>query len=344
MATVGHVAVGLAAARAYNDGRQPRWPVAAAWSALALLPDADVIGFPLGIHYEEAWGHRGATHSLVFALAAGLIVGLAARWFRRPFARTAAFASLTIGTHGLLDTLTDGGLGCALLWPFDLTRYFAPWRPITVAPIGLGMLSVYGAIVVVAECVLFAPLLFVALRSVTLRLKKTALGALVGLWLVAAWLFASTDPVRDRVVAFVLRDKTVFTEAFSEGAFRTIANGTSDEEIRRLLGTPYGQGWFYQSAAQPDERAGETAAASLRECRSIRFEKGVVLMVREIDACRALGIQPGTSIDDVSRRLGSPSESCWVYSWSPGWVFRMRMVCFDHAKVDAVVAGWALSE
>jgi len=54
MATVGHVAVGLAAARAYNDGRQPRWPVAAAWSALALLPDADVIGFPLGIHYEEA--------------------------------------------------------------------------------------------------------------------------------------------------------------------------------------------------------------------------------------------------------------------------------------------------
>jgi hypothetical protein len=56
MATVGHVAVGLAAARAFNDGRQPRWPVAAAWSALALLPDADVIGFPLGIHYEA----RGA--------------------------------------------------------------------------------------------------------------------------------------------------------------------------------------------------------------------------------------------------------------------------------------------
>ena len=64
----------------------------------------------------------------------------------------------------------------------------------------------------------------------------------------------------------------------------------------------------------------------------------------EVDACRALGIQPGTSIDDVTRRLGSPSESCWVYSWSPGWVFRMRMVCFDHAKVDAVVRGWALSE
>jgi len=344
MATVGHVAVGLAAARACNDGRQPRWPVAAAWSALAVLPDADVIGFPLGIHYEAAWGHRGATHSLAFALAAGLVVGLAARWFKRPFARTAAFASLTIGSHGLLDTFSDGGLGCALLWPFDLTRYFAPWRPIPVAPIGFGMLSVYGLIVVVAECVLFAPLLFVALRPVTLRLKPAAIGALMGPWLVAAWLFASTDPVRDRVVAFVLRDKTVFTEAFSEDAFRTIASGTSDEEIRRLLGTPYGQGWFYESAVQADERADETAAASLHECRSIRFEKGVVIQAREVDACRALGIQPGTSIDDVSRRLGSPSESCWVYSWSPGWVLRMRMVCFDHAKVDAAVAGWALSE
>jgi inner membrane protein len=344
MATVGHVAVGLAAARAYNDGRQPRWPVAAAWSALALLPDADVIGFPLGIHYEAPLGHRGATHSLVFALAAGLVVGLAARWFKRPFARTAAFASLTIGSHGLLDTLSDGGLGCALLWPFDLTRYFAPWRPIPIAPIGFGMLSVYGVIVVLAECVLFAPLLFVALRPAAMRLKATAIGALVGLWLVVAWLVASTDPVRDRVVAFVLRDKTVFTEAFSEDVFRTIAIGTSGEEVRRLLGTPYGQGSFYPSPARADVRARETAAASLHECRSIRFEKGVVLMAREVDACRALGIQPGTSIDDVTRRLGSPSESCWVYGWSPGWVFRMRMVCFDHAKVDAVVRGWALSE
>ena len=24
--------------------------------------------------------------------------------------------------------------GCAFFWPFDLTRYFLPWRPIPVAP------------------------------------------------------------------------------------------------------------------------------------------------------------------------------------------------------------------
>jgi inner membrane protein len=48
------------------------------WSALSLLPDADVVGFSLGLEYGDPWGHRGATHSLAFALAVAAIVGLAA--------------------------------------------------------------------------------------------------------------------------------------------------------------------------------------------------------------------------------------------------------------------------
>jgi hypothetical protein len=58
----------------------------------------------------------------------------------------------------------DGGLGCALLWPFDLTRYFAPWRPIPVSPIGLSFLSPYGLMVALTELVFFAPLFVYALR------------------------------------------------------------------------------------------------------------------------------------------------------------------------------------
>jgi inner membrane protein len=38
----------------------------------------------------------------------------------------------------MLDMFTNGGLGCALFAPFDNTRYFFPWRPIKVAPIGVG--------------------------------------------------------------------------------------------------------------------------------------------------------------------------------------------------------------
>ena len=284
MATVGHVAAGLVAARGFHEGRRPRLTEAVWWSAVALLPDADVIGFPLGIHYEDPWGHRGAAHSLVFALAAGLVLGFAARWFKRPFARTAFWASIAIGSHGLLDTLTDGGLGCALLWPFDLARYFAPWRPIPVAPIGLAMFSRFGLIVLLTECVFFAPLLVIAWRPAHARRPApAAIGAVTAVWLLAMWLLVSTDPVRENVVAFLLRDRTMFTDGYSEQSFRSIAKGTSDLEVRRLLGTPH-------------------------------------------------------------RVLGGPRESCWVYSWSQRFAFRLRMVCFDHTTVDGVVSNWALTE
>ncbi|HYX92236.1 MAG TPA: hypothetical protein VE782_11770, partial [Myxococcaceae bacterium] len=43
--------------------------------------------------------------------------------------------------HGLLDALTDGGLGAALFWPLTAARCFAPVLPIPVAPIGPGIFS-----------------------------------------------------------------------------------------------------------------------------------------------------------------------------------------------------------
>src|SRR5204863_5794855 len=136
-----------------------------------LLPDVDVIGFALGVNYGDPWGHRGATHSFAFSAALGLAVGLAARWFKRPPARTGLIATAVLASHAILDTMTDGGLGCALFWPFDLTRYFAPWGPIQVAPIGLAFLSPYGAIVAMSEITLFLPLFIFALRTSDFRLQ-----------------------------------------------------------------------------------------------------------------------------------------------------------------------------
>jgi inner membrane protein len=135
------------------------------WSALAFLPDADVIGFGFGIRYGDEWGHRGATHSLMFALIVGVLVGAVAPVFNQRAVRTGVFATLVLASHGILDTLTNGGLGIALFWPFDLTRYFAPWTPIPVAPIGLGYFSPYGLSVAVFEAVVFSPLFWYALRS-----------------------------------------------------------------------------------------------------------------------------------------------------------------------------------
>ena len=72
-------------------------------------------------------------------------------------------AVAVVASHPLLDTLTNGGLGCALFWPFDRTRYFAPWHPIPVAPIGLAFFSVYGMLIAVVEALLFSPILLFSL-------------------------------------------------------------------------------------------------------------------------------------------------------------------------------------
>lgn len=113
------------------------------WVAGALVsvfPDIDVIGFRFGIPYGDIWGHRGFTHSLLFAAllsaaAAGILhskkdLGMG----RFPLL---AYLFLATASHGLLDAMTNGGLGVAFFSPFDNTRYFLPWRPILVSPISL---------------------------------------------------------------------------------------------------------------------------------------------------------------------------------------------------------------
>jgi inner membrane protein len=145
----------------------------AAWSALSMLPDADVIGFGFGVAYGDPLGHRGASHSLFFAALVGAIVGLTALRFGVPRVRAWLLATVVLASHGVLDTFTNGGLGCALFWPFDLTRYFAPWRPIPVSPIGLGFLSAYGAYVATFELILFSPLFFFGLRRAARKTPGT---------------------------------------------------------------------------------------------------------------------------------------------------------------------------
>jgi inner membrane protein len=158
MPSVGHIAVGLAAARAR---RAPAGVPTAAWGGLLVvcscLPDLDVLAFSFGIPYAAPFGHRGAAHSLAVAALCGLLVGLVAWAMGLPAVTLGAAAALVMATHGLLDTLTDGGLGIAFVWPFSNARYFAPWRPIPVAPIGLRLFASGGIHLMLHECILFLP-------------------------------------------------------------------------------------------------------------------------------------------------------------------------------------------
>lgn len=105
----------------------------------SMLPDVDVIGFRFGIHYDDFWGHRGFTHSLLFAAILAAVITTALRRRIRSKISLFVFAYLfvTSASHGLLDSMTNGGLGVAFFSPFDTSRYFLPWRPIRVSPIGI---------------------------------------------------------------------------------------------------------------------------------------------------------------------------------------------------------------
>ena len=153
----GHIAVAYALGKSLN----PVWHSKRFWLLTALccvLPDADVLGLVFGIPYEHVLGHRVLTHSIVFAIVVGIFMPklLAAdlSYQVRRYWILAIYFSLVILSHGVLDAWTDGGLGVAFFAPFDGTRYFFPWRPITVSPIGLTQFfSSWGLAVLFSELV-----------------------------------------------------------------------------------------------------------------------------------------------------------------------------------------------
>jgi inner membrane protein len=162
MASFGHIALGLAAGRIYcakGASRRSLLTAMGVFSALSLAPDLDVVSFALGIPYSAVLGHRGATHSIGAAVLAGAIAWVVCR--PAPW-RATLLTTLVVLSHALLDTLTNGGLGCALFWPFSNERFFAPVTPIPVAPIGLGMLSERGFLVLVVELLMFLPVVIYA--------------------------------------------------------------------------------------------------------------------------------------------------------------------------------------
>lgn len=146
--TVTHAIVPLAVAVALGPARvSPK--LALAGAAMAVLPDVDVIGFRFGIEYGDDWGHRGASHSFLVAIVCAGAVSLL--WREARSLLGFLFLALATASNGLLDAMTDGGLGVGLLWPWDAARYFAPVTPIRVSPIGLGFFSERGLLTLWSE-------------------------------------------------------------------------------------------------------------------------------------------------------------------------------------------------
>jgi inner membrane protein len=123
----------------------------------SVLPDADVIGYRwLYVPTYEFFGHRGFFHSPFFAALLGILIvsvfyrreGIfSKRWWTYFF-----YFFILTASHGLLDALTNGGNGIALLSPLTNERYFFPWTPIEVSPLSVGaFVSRRGLVVLTSE-------------------------------------------------------------------------------------------------------------------------------------------------------------------------------------------------
>lgn len=124
-----------------------------AGSACSVIPDLDVIGFSFGIKYSDMLGHRGLTHSISFAAGLAAVTSLTV-FHDSHDSQPVIFLFLFLSTlsHPMLDALTNGGLGVGFFAPFSKKRYFFPYRPIKVSPIGLiGFLSPRGFDVLLSE-------------------------------------------------------------------------------------------------------------------------------------------------------------------------------------------------
>jgi inner membrane protein len=133
MATIyTHAFVGVALGAVFARRRLPVpfWGLAA---LPPIVPDFDIFS---PAYYGDPWGHRGFTHSLLFALAVGLVAaGLTFRSFKVRFWDLLGFFFVITASHGILDALTNGGYGIPFLWPFS-DRRFGPMGPIQVQDIG----------------------------------------------------------------------------------------------------------------------------------------------------------------------------------------------------------------
>ena len=127
--------------------------------ACSTLPDLDVIGYRwLYIPYYDFFGHRGFFHSPFFAAILGLLIACTfyrkEGLFSKQWWKYFLYFFILTASHGILDALTNGGLGIALLSPFTNSRYFFPWTPLEVSPLSIkGFLSQLGLVVFMSELI-----------------------------------------------------------------------------------------------------------------------------------------------------------------------------------------------
>jgi len=103
------------------------------------LPDYDyLIGLFKG---DLMWGHRLVTHTFLFPLLTGALIGLGAVLFRRRFLPLFGLSAALMGIHVFLDYLSydynpGNGIGIPFFRPFSTEFFNFPFHPVAARIIG----------------------------------------------------------------------------------------------------------------------------------------------------------------------------------------------------------------
>ena len=173
--SVGHALCGISCLLAVNAASPSRsivvtGPSALLFIALANLPDVDfLVGYLVA--RDPHWIHQGPTHSLLFAVAVGLLAGFAWRKRPGPWLASAVFAA-TILSHDIIDIFTgpapgfNRSPGLALWWPLETELISAP---VTIFP-GIrhltlsDLVSWHNFMAIILETAIFMPIIALLVR------------------------------------------------------------------------------------------------------------------------------------------------------------------------------------
>jgi len=121
-------AVALGGAAVGGPSRVRIWVLGA---LCAVAPDLDVVSLRFGIRYGDILGHRGLSHSIFLAAVLATVVTIFVRhtWPESPgAARLWPFFFVATASHGLLDSMTNGGLGVAFFRSPTIATFFTGGR------------------------------------------------------------------------------------------------------------------------------------------------------------------------------------------------------------------------
>ena len=135
-------------------------------------------------------------------------------------------------------------------------------------------------------------------------MRRVLVCALVGVLLIVVVHLYLLDGLPGLVLRFIdSSEDTVFSASYSEGTFRWLRKGTTEEEILDSLGPPLAKVWDYD--VEGDTRV------------SFRLEGRRVSEVFFDRTHKEQTVNIGDTSEDVIARLGHPNREAWIFSVSP---------------------------